>query len=171
MGHGAMLPPVSIAERPPAAPADTALRITVIIAILPVRGASTATPSTAEARLVPAAVRQPMPMPITAILMDRGQERTIRSTIALIRALHVEIPASNMQTTSTQTATESATTAALRSVCRSNGTQAQTAAPLPTRPASPRQASRMRRQPPRRARRSRPVMRSRAGTRLLLAAV
>ena len=122
-------------------PADTALRITVIIAILPVRGASILTPSTAEARLVPAAVRQPMTMPLTAIPMVRGQERTIRSTNAQKRALLVEIPARNMQTTSTRTATESATTAALRSVCRSNVTQAQTAAPLTTWPEPPRKAS------------------------------
>ena len=59
MEHGTILLPVSIAEQPLAVPVDTALRITVIIAILPVRGASTAIPSTAEARLVPAAAHQP----------------------------------------------------------------------------------------------------------------
>ena len=59
---------------------DIALRITVIIAILPVRGASTAIPSTAEARLVPAAVRQPMTMPITAILMEAGRNIPAVST-------------------------------------------------------------------------------------------
>ena len=112
MGRGAIIRTASIAERHPAAPADTALRITVIIAILPVRGASTAIPSTAEARLVPAAAHQPMTTPITAILMVRGQERTIRSTNAQKRALLVEIPARNMQTTSTRTATGSVMTAA-----------------------------------------------------------
>ena len=59
MARGAIPLPVNTAERHPAVPADTALRITVIIAILPVRGASTAMHSTAEARLVPAAAHQP----------------------------------------------------------------------------------------------------------------
>ena len=83
-----------------------------ITATQPVRGASILTPSTAEARLVPAAARRPMTMPTTAILMVRGQERTIRSTNAQKRALLVEIPARNMQTTPTQTATGSVMTAA-----------------------------------------------------------
>ena len=62
MDLGAILLPASTAERHPAAPVDTALRITVIIAIPPVRGASTAIPSTAEARLVPAAAHPPTTM-------------------------------------------------------------------------------------------------------------
>ena len=111
MERGAILPPVSTAVLQPAAPADTALRITVIIAILPVRGASTAIPSTAEARLVPAAAHQPMTTPITAIPMGAGQGLMIRSTSARKRAPLAEIPVRNMQTTPTQTATASATIA------------------------------------------------------------
>ena len=114
MGHGAMLPPVSIAERPPAAPADTALRITVIIAILPVRGASTAIPSTAEARLVPAAAHRPMTTPITAIPTVRGFRTAKRSISVPRRARLAEILAMNMQTTPMRTAMESATIAAQR---------------------------------------------------------
>ena len=112
MGHGEMLPPVSIAERPPAAPADTALRITVIIAILPVRGASTAIPSTAEARLVPAAAHRPMTMLTTAILMVHGPERMIRSTNARKPALLAKHPVKNTPTMWMPTAMESATIAA-----------------------------------------------------------
>lgn len=115
MGHGAMLPPVSIAERPPAAPADTALRITVIIAILPVRGASTAIPSTAEAKPAPAAVRQPMTMPTTAILMVHGPERMIRSISARKPARFVRLPVKNTPTMWIPTVTASATIAAQRS--------------------------------------------------------
>ena len=65
MVPGVIIRTASIAERHPAAPADIALRITVIIAILPVRGASTAIPSTAEARPAPAAARRTMIMPAT----------------------------------------------------------------------------------------------------------
>ena len=54
MGHGAMLPPVSIAERPPAAPADTALRNTVRIPIPPAHGASILMPSTDARKPAPA---------------------------------------------------------------------------------------------------------------------
>ena len=115
MGHGAMLPPVSIAERPPAAPADTALRITVIIAILPVRGASTAIPSTAEARLAPAAAHRPMTMLTTAILMVHGRKQTMRSTSARKPARFVRLPVKNTLTMWIPTATASATIAAQRS--------------------------------------------------------
>ena len=111
MVPGVIIRTASIAERHPAAPADTALRITVIIAILPVRGASTAIPSTAEARLVPAAARPLMTMPTTAILMVRGSERTIRSISAQKPARFVKLPVKNTPTMWIPTATASATIA------------------------------------------------------------
>ena len=67
MDLGAILLPASTAERPLAVPVDIALRITVIIAILPVRGASTAIPSTDVQKPAPAAARRPMTMLTTAI--------------------------------------------------------------------------------------------------------
>jgi len=143
MVPGVIIRTASIAERPLAVPVDIAQRITVIIAIPPVHGASTVIPSIDARKPAPAAVHRPMTTPITAILMVRGQERTIRSTNAQKRALLVEIPARNMQTTPTRTVTESATTAARPSVWRSNGTLAQTEVPLTVKPASPRQASRI----------------------------
>ena len=59
MDLGAILLPASTAERPLAVPVEIALRITVIIAILPVRGASILTLSIAEAKPAPAAARLP----------------------------------------------------------------------------------------------------------------
>ena len=115
MGRGAIIRTASIAERHPAAPADTALRITVIIAILPVRGASTAIPSTAEARLVPAAAHRPMTMLTTAILMVHGPERMIRSISARKPARFVRLPVKNTPTMWIPTATANVTTAAQRS--------------------------------------------------------
>ena len=115
MDLGAILLPASTAERHPAAPVDIALRITVIIAILPVRGANTATPSTAEARLAPAAVRPLMTMPTTAILMVRGSERTIRSISAQKPARFVRLPVKNTPTIWIPTATANVMTAARRS--------------------------------------------------------
>ena len=111
MDLGAILLPASTAERHPAAPVDIALRITVIIAILPVRGASTAIPSTAEARLVPAAAHQPMTTPITAIPMVRGCRTAKRSISAPRRARPAAILAMNTLTTPTRTVTASATIA------------------------------------------------------------
>ena len=115
MDLGAILLPVSIAERHLAAPADIALRITVIIAILPVRGANTATPSTAEARLVPAAAHRPMTTPITAIPMARGCRTAKRSISAPRRARPAAILAMNTLTTPTRTVTASAMIAAQQS--------------------------------------------------------
>ena len=112
MEHGTILLPVSIAEQPLAVPVDIALRITVIIAILPVRGASTAIPSTAEARLVPAAAHQPMTTPITAIPMVRGCRTAKRSISAPRRARPAATAQRSMPTMWTQTATSSAMTAA-----------------------------------------------------------
>ena len=111
MERGAIIRTASIAERHPAAPADIPRPIMEITATQPVRGASILTLSIAEAKPAPAAVRQPMTMPTTAILMVHGPERMIRSTNAQKRALLVEIPARNMQTTSTRTVTASATIA------------------------------------------------------------
>ena len=82
MVPGAIIRTVSTAERPPAALVDTPQRNTEIIAILPVRGASTAIPSTAEARLAPAAARQPMTMPTTAIPTVLGRKPMMCSTNA-----------------------------------------------------------------------------------------
>ena len=73
MGRGAIIRTASIAERHPAAPADTAPRTTVRIPIPPVHGVSTVIPSIDAQKPAPAAVRLPMTMPITAILMVRGQ--------------------------------------------------------------------------------------------------
>ena len=115
MGSGAIIRTASTAERHPAVPVDIALRITVIIAILPVRGANTATPSTAEARLAPAAVRPLMTMPTTAIPMVHGPERMIRSTNARKPARFVRLPVKNTLTMWMPTATANVTTAAQRS--------------------------------------------------------
>ena len=112
MERGAILLPVNIAERHPAVPADTALRITVIIAILPVRGASTAIPSTAEARLAPAAAHQPMTMLTTAILMVHGRKPIMCSTNARKPARLAKHPVKNTPTMWMPTAMESATIAA-----------------------------------------------------------
>ena len=112
MGSGAIIRTASTAERHPAVPVDIALRITVIIAILPVRGANTAIPSTAEARLAPAAARQPMTMPTTAIPMVHGPERMIRSTNARKPARFVRLPVKNTLTMWMPTATANVTTAA-----------------------------------------------------------
>ena len=115
MAPGAIIRTASIAERHPAVPVDIALRITVIIAILPVRGANTATPSTAEARLAPAAAHRPMTMLTTAILMVHGAERMIRSIGARKPARFVRLPVKNTPTMWIPTATASATIAAQRS--------------------------------------------------------
>ena len=112
MEHGTILLPVSIAEQPLAVPVDIALRITVIIAILPVRGASTAIPSTAEAKPAPAAVRQPMTMLTTAIPMVHGPERMIRSISARKPAQLAKHPVKNTPTMWMPTVTASATIAA-----------------------------------------------------------
>ena len=116
MEHGTILLPVSIAEQPLAVPVDTALRITVIIAIPPVRGASTAIPSTAEARLVPAAAHPPTTMLTIRIATVRGCRTAKRSTSVPKRARPAAILAMNTLTTLTQTATASATIAVRPSV-------------------------------------------------------
>lgn len=112
MDLGAILLPASTAERPLAVPVDIALRITVIIAILPVRGASILTLSIAEAKPAPAAARQPMTMPTTAIPMVHGPERMIRSISARKPAQLAKHPVKNTPTMWMPTATASATIAA-----------------------------------------------------------
>ena len=111
MAHGASIRTASTAERPPAALAGTPQRNTEIIAILPVRGASTAIPSTAEARLAPAAAHRPMTMLTTAILMVHGPERMIRSISAQKLARFVRLPVKNTLTMWMPTATANVTTA------------------------------------------------------------
>ena len=111
MVPGVIIRTASIAERHPAVPVDIALRITVIIAILPVRGASTAIPSTAEARLAPAAAHRPMTMLTTAILMVHGRKQTMRSTNARKPARFVRLPVKNTLTMWMPTAMENVTTA------------------------------------------------------------
>ena len=111
MDLGAILLPASTAERHPAVPADIPRPIMEITASRPVRGASTAIPSTAEARLVPAAAHRPMTTPITAIPMVRGCRTAKRSISAPRRARPAAILAMNTLTTPTRTATASATIA------------------------------------------------------------
>ena len=95
MAHGAILLPVSIAERPLAVPVDIALRITVIIAILPVRGVNIPIRSIAEAKPAPAAVRPLMTMLTTAIPMVHGRKQTMRSISAQKLARFVRLPVKN----------------------------------------------------------------------------
>ena len=111
MARGAMLLPVNIAERHPAVPVDIALRITVIIAILPVRGVNIPIRSIVARKPAPAAARRPMTMPTTAILMVHGPERMIRSTSAQKLARFVRLPVKNTLTMWMPTATANATTA------------------------------------------------------------
>ena len=115
MGSGAIIRTASTAERHPAVPVDIALRITVIIAILPVRGASILTLSIAEAKPAPAVAHRPMTMPTTAIPMVHGPERMIRSTNARKPARFVRLPVKNTLTMWMPTATANVTTAAQRS--------------------------------------------------------
>ena len=112
MVPGAILLPVSIAERPLAVPVDIALRITVIIAILPVRGVNIPIRSIVARKPAPAAARRPMTMLTTAILMVHGPERMIRSTNARKPARFVRLPVKNTPTMWMPTAMESATIAA-----------------------------------------------------------
>ena len=83
-----------------------------IIAILPVLGASTATPSTAEARLVPAAVRVHTITQITPIRMVRGRKQMIRSTSARKPALPAATAQRSTQTMRMRMATANVMTAA-----------------------------------------------------------
>ena len=111
-----MLLPVNIAERHPAVPVDIPRPIMEITATQPVRGASILTLSIAEAKPAPAAVRQPMTMLTTAILMVHGSERMIRSISARKPARLVKHPVKNTPTMWTPTAMANVTTAAQPSV-------------------------------------------------------
>ena len=86
-----------------------------ITATQPVRGASILTLSIAEAKPAPAAVRQPMTMLTTAILMVHGSERMIRSISAQKPARLAKHPVKNTPTMWMPTATANVTTAAQRS--------------------------------------------------------
>ena len=111
MVPGVIIRTASIAERPLAVPVDIAQRITVIIAIPPVHGASTVIPSIDARKPAPAAVHRPMTTPITAIPMVRGCRTAKRSISAPRRARPAAILAMNTLTTPTRTAMESATIA------------------------------------------------------------
>ena len=115
MDLGAILLPVNIAERHPAAPADTAPRTTVRIPIPPVHGVSTVIPSIDAQKPAPAAAHRPMTMLTTAILMVHGRKQTMRSTSARKPARFVRLPVKNTLTMWIPTATASATIAAQRS--------------------------------------------------------
>ena len=101
MAPGAIIRTISTAAVRRAAPADTALRTTVRIPILLVRGASTVIRSTDVQKPVRPAAHLPMIMQITAIPTVRGRKPMIRSTSARKPAPLVVIPARNMRTTST----------------------------------------------------------------------
>ena len=83
-----------------------------ITASRPVRGASTAIPSTDVQRPAPAAVYRPMIMQTIAILMAHGQKRTIRSTSARKLAPLAAIPVMNMPTIPTRMVMANVTPAA-----------------------------------------------------------
>ena len=112
MDLGAILLPASTAERPLAVPVDIALRITVIIAILPVRGASILIPSIGARKPALVAACRPMTMPTTAIPTVHGRKQTMRSISAQKLARFVRLPVMNTPTMWMPTATASATIAA-----------------------------------------------------------
>ena len=114
MERGAILLPVNIAERHPAAPADIPRPIMEIIAIPLAHGASTVIRSTDVQKPVRPVARLPMIMQITAIPTVRGFRTAKRSISVPRRARLAEILAMNMQTTPMRTAMESATIAAQR---------------------------------------------------------
>lgn len=111
MGRGAILPPVSTAERPPAAPADTAPRNMVRIPIPPAHGASILIPSIGVQKPARPAAHRLMITRTIAILMEAGQNTTKRSIAERRLALPAAIRARNMQTTEIPMQMVSATTA------------------------------------------------------------
>ena len=114
MVRGAILPPVSTAVLPPAAPAGTPQRSIAAITIPLAHGASTVIRSIAEAKPAPAAARLPTTTLTIRIATVRGF-RTMRCGISVPRRARLaEILAMNMQTTPMRTAMESATIAAQR---------------------------------------------------------
>ena len=82
MERGAIIRTASIAERHPAAPADTPQRSIAVTAIPLVHGASIRIRSIAEAKPAPAAAHRPMTMLTTAILMVHGRKPMMCSTNA-----------------------------------------------------------------------------------------
>ena len=87
-----------------------------ITASRPVRGASIRIRSIAEAKPAPAAVRQPMTMPTTAILMVHGRKPMMCSTNARKPARLAKHPVKNTPTMWMPTATANVTTAVQPSV-------------------------------------------------------
>ena len=112
MVPGVIIRTASIAERHPAAPADTAPRTTVRIPTPQAHGASILIPSIVARKPAPAAARRPMTMLTTVILMVHGPERMIRSTNARKPALLAKHPVKNTPTMWMPTTMESATIAA-----------------------------------------------------------
>ena len=98
MAPGAILPPVSTAVLPPAAPAGTPQRSIAVIAIRQALGASTVIPSTGVQKPALAAAHRPMTMLTTAIPMARGYRTAKRSISAPRRARPAVIPAMNTLT-------------------------------------------------------------------------
>ena len=84
-----------------------------ITATQPVRGASILTLSIAEAKPAPAAVRQPMTMPTTAILMVHGRKPMMCSTNARKPARLAKHPVKNTPTMWIPMATANVTPAEL----------------------------------------------------------
>ena len=83
-----------------------------ITATPPVRGVNIPIRSIAEAKPAPAAVRQPMTMLTTAILMVHGSERMIRSISVQKSARLVVIPVMSMPTIPTRMVMANVTPAA-----------------------------------------------------------
>ena len=98
MERGAILPPVSIAALPPAAPAGTPQRSIAVTAIPLVHGASIRIRSIAEAKPAPAAARLPTTMLTIRIATVHGY-RTMRCDISVPRrARPAETPVMSMPT-------------------------------------------------------------------------
>ena len=112
MERGAILPPVSIAALPPAAPAGTPQRSIAVITIPLARGANTVIRSTDVQKPVRPVARLPMIMQITAIPTVRGFRTAKRSISVPRRARPAETPVMSMPTMWILTATANATIAA-----------------------------------------------------------
>ena len=108
MVRGAILPPVSTAVLPPAAPAGTPQQSIAVTAIRQALGASTVIRSIAEAKPAPAAVRLPTTMLTIRIATVRGYRTAKRSISAPRRARLAEILVTSMPTMWILTATANA---------------------------------------------------------------
>ena len=112
MERGAILPPVSIAALPPAAPAGTPQRSIAVITIPLARGANTVIRSIGARKPAPAAARLPTTMLTIRIATVHGY-RTMRCDISVPRrARPAETPVMSMPTMWILTATANATIAA-----------------------------------------------------------